>query len=51
MLELFKKENKLKSNYISDNDKDFIIKNTKTLEIWSRTPDYNESVTSIIRRK
>jgi hypothetical protein len=50
MLENFKKTGILESNYISDNEKEYIENNIESLGIWSRTPEKDLSVTSIIKK-
>lgn len=39
------------SNHILDEEKNYIEDNVDDIRIWSRTPDYNQSVTSIIKKK
>jgi len=51
MLEVFQKTKKIVSNYITDDEKIYIENNIKSISIWSRTPLYNESVTSAIFKK
>lgn len=51
MLEQFKQDGLLISNHISDIDKKHIEESVDSIKIWTRTPDFNESVTSIIVKK
>jgi hypothetical protein len=51
MLNQFNETGKLLSNHISDKDKKYIEESIDSIKIWTRTPDYNESVTSIIIKK
>ena len=51
MLEEYKKNGVIESNYILDDEKKYINENIKSITIWSKTPDYNKSVTSIIIKK
>jgi hypothetical protein len=51
MLNTFKEKNELISNHIDDEDKLYIQENVDSLEIWSRTPNFDESVTSLIIKK
>lgn len=51
MLNNFKENKKIISNYISKDDKDYIEESINSINIWTRTPDFNESVTSIIIKK
>jgi trans-aconitate methyltransferase len=51
MLNQLNETGKLLSNHISDKDKKYIEESIDSIKIWSRTPDYNESVTSIIIKK
>jgi hypothetical protein len=51
MLRTYISDNKVVSNYISDEDKKYIEENVELIEIWSRTNDFAESVTSIIVKK
>jgi hypothetical protein len=51
MLEKFKSESVIVSNYISDEDIEYLNNNIESIQIWSRTPKFDESVTSIIRKK
>ncbi len=39
------------SNHILDDEKEYIINNVDDIRIWTRTPEYNQSVTSIIKKK
>ena len=48
MLNHFEKTGKIISNYISEEDRKYIEQSIKSIKIWSRTPTFNESVTSII---
>lgn len=51
MLVQFKQDGLLISNHISDIDKKHIEESVDSIKIWTRTPDFNESVTSIIVKK
>lgn len=51
MLNHFNKTNEIISNYISKEDKDYIEESVDSINIWTRTPDFRESVTSIIIKK
>jgi len=51
MLQSFKYTKNIASNYILDEEKEYIKNNVDTIRIWSKTPDYNQSVTSIIKKK
>jgi hypothetical protein len=51
MLEKLKNENILISNHISCNEKEYILNNVESVNIWTRTPCYSKSVTSIITKK
>jgi len=39
------------SNHITDDEKNYIKDNVENIRIWTRTPEYNQSVTSIIKKK
>jgi hypothetical protein len=51
MLQSFKFTNNIASNHILDDEKEYIKNNVDDIRIWSRTPEYNQSVTSIIKKK
>jgi len=51
MLQSFKFTNNIASNHILDDEKEYIKNNVADIRIWSKTPDYNQSVTSIIKKK
>lgn len=51
MLNELKDNNIISSNYISEEDIQYIKDNVSSIEIWSRTPEFNESVTSVIIKK
>lgn len=51
MLNRYNKEGRIFSNYISKDNLEYINNNIDSLNIWSRTPDFKESVTSIIVKK
>jgi hypothetical protein len=51
MLNVLYYNKKLISNHITDEEKEYIQQNVDFLKIWSRTPEYNQSVTSIIKKK
>jgi predicted O-methyltransferase YrrM len=39
------------SNHITEEEKDYIQNTVDDIRIWTRTPEYNQSVTSIIKKK
>jgi len=39
------------SNHILDEEKEYIINTIDDIRVWTRTPEYNQSVTSIIKKK
>jgi predicted O-methyltransferase YrrM len=39
------------SNHILDEEKDYIINTVDDIRVWTKTPEYNQSVTSIIKKK
>jgi len=39
------------TNHITEENKEYIKQNVDSIKIWTRTPDFNESVTSIIKKK
>jgi hypothetical protein len=39
------------SNHILEEEKQYLIDNIESILIWTKTPTYNQSVTSIIRKK
>ena len=51
MLQSFKFTNNIASNHILDDEKEYIKNNVSDIRIWSKTPEYNQSVTSIIKKK
>jgi hypothetical protein len=51
MLELFKENGLIDSNYILDNEKKYLNENIESVYIWTKTPEYDKSVTSIIVKK
>ena len=51
MLNELKETGVISSNHISEEDSQYIKDNVGSIEIWTRTPDFNESVTSIIIKK
>jgi hypothetical protein len=51
MLFTLKQKKELISNYITEEDKNYISQNINTVEIWTATPEYDRSVTSIIKKK
>jgi hypothetical protein len=51
MLQNFKYTQKLLSNHITEDERKYIRDNTDTVTIWTRNPEYNQSVTSIIKKK
>jgi hypothetical protein len=50
MLSSFKYTKNIVSNHMLDDEKEYIKNNVDDIRIWSRTPDYNQSVTSIIKK-
>jgi hypothetical protein len=50
MLNSFKYTKNIVSNHMLDDEKEYIKNNVENIRIWSRTPDYNQSVTSIIKK-
>ena len=50
MLETLKHTKKVISSYMSDEAISYIQSNTKDVNIWSKTIDFNESVTSVIEK-
>jgi hypothetical protein len=51
MLQSFKFTNNIASNHILDDEKEYIKNNVADIRIWSKTPEYNQSVTSIVKKK
>ena len=51
MLQSFKYTNNIASNHILDDEKEYIKNNVADIRIWSKTPENNQSVTSIIKKK
>jgi hypothetical protein len=51
MLNKLNDTGELISNYINDGDKEYIKSNISSIDIWTRTPNFDESVTSIIIKK
>jgi hypothetical protein len=51
MLQSFRHTNNIASNHILDDEKEYIKNNVNNIIIWSKTPEYNQSVTSIIKKK
>jgi hypothetical protein len=51
MLYTIKYTNNIISNHILEEEKEYIKKNLDDIIIWTRTPEYNQSVTSIIKKK
>jgi uncharacterized protein YlbG (UPF0298 family) len=51
MLQSFKFTKNIVSNHILDVEKEYIKNNVDNIKIWSKTPEYNQSVTSIIKKK
>jgi hypothetical protein len=51
MLNNFQYTGNLISNHISDKENEYIKQNISSIRIWSRTSEYNQSVTSIIKKK
>jgi hypothetical protein len=50
MLNSFKYTKNIVSNHMLDDEKEYIKNNVENIRIWSKTPDYNQSVTSIIKK-
>lgn len=50
MLSNFKNTKKMISNHILSDERYLLETEIESIEIWSRTPNYNESVTSIIKK-
>jgi 23S rRNA U2552 (ribose-2'-O)-methylase RlmE/FtsJ len=50
MLSDYKKNKKITSNHMTSDEIYFLESNIKTIEIWTRTPDFANSVTSIIKK-
>jgi len=51
MLFNMKYTNNVISNHMTEEEKEYIKNNTESIKIWTRTPEYNISVTSIIKKK
>lgn len=51
MLNKLKSEGVVISKYITESEKKYIQENVESIKIWTRTPTYSESVTSIIKKK
>jgi hypothetical protein len=51
ILEEFKVTGKIVSNYMFPYEKEYLEKNIESIEIWTRTPDFAQSVTSVIKKK
>ena len=51
MLNNFNENKKIISNHISEENKNYINNNIENVLIWTRTPDFKESVTSVITKK
>lgn len=51
MLKTFISDKKIISNYIESEDIEYLENNIESIDIWSRTEDYSESVTSVIKKK
>jgi hypothetical protein len=51
MLNNFNENKKIISNHISEENKNYINDNIENIIIWTRTPDFKESVTSVITKK
>lgn len=51
MLYTLQYTNNLISNHITNEEKDYIQSTVDNVRIWTRTPEYNQSVTSIIKKK
>jgi hypothetical protein len=50
MLTNYNKDKKIISNYITTEEINFLESNIDSVEIWTRTPDFTQSVTSIIKK-
>ena len=51
MLQNFIYTKNIISNHMTDEEKIYIKNNTDSVRIWTKTPGFNESVTSIIKKK
>jgi len=51
MLNTFNQTGKIMSNHITEDEKKYLEDTIESITIWSRTKDFNESVTSIIKKK
>lgn len=51
MLFTLKYTKNLISNHILEDEKNYIEQNTEFVNIWTRTPEFNQSVTSIIKKR
>jgi hypothetical protein len=51
MLKTLKNSNVLISNYIQDNEKNNILNNIDSIEIWSSSDDFSRSITSFLYKK
>lgn len=51
MIREFKNNNYIQSNNITDEEKKYLESNIESIEIWSRTATFDESVTSFIKKK
>jgi len=51
MLNTFNQTGKILSNHITEDEKEYLENTIESVTIWSRTEDFNESVTSIIIKK
>jgi predicted O-methyltransferase YrrM len=51
MLQSFRYTKNIASNHMLDEEKEYIKNNVDDVKIWSRTPGYSESVTSVIKKK
>jgi hypothetical protein len=51
MLTNYNKDKKIISNYITTEEINLLESNIESVEIWTRTPDFTQSVTSIIKKR
>jgi hypothetical protein len=50
MLQSFHYTKNIVSNHILDDEKNYLKNNVESVRIWTKTPEYNQSVTSIIKK-
>jgi hypothetical protein len=51
MLNQLKNNQTMDSNHLHDDEKNYIIENVESIEIWSPTQDFSNSITSFIYKK